>query len=61
VGGGGGGGAPPPERRGRPGRQSPRGGKVNILNEKKIDFLRSTIFKLLRKIKGTSINNFDFL
>jgi hypothetical protein len=35
------------------------GGKINILNEK-IDFVRLKIFKLLRHMKGNSINNGDF-
>ena len=37
--------------------RSPRSGKMNILNEQKICFLRSTNFKLLRQIKGNSVNN----
>jgi hypothetical protein len=42
----------------RPGRRSPRGGKVNILSKK--NFLRSTHFKLLRRINLNSINVIEF-
>jgi hypothetical protein len=42
------------------GQHSPRGGKINILNEK-INFLCSTNFKFLRQIKENSINNCEFL
>jgi len=43
------------------GQHSPRGGKTNILNKKKNNFLCSTNFKLLRQIKENSINNCEFL
>jgi hypothetical protein len=36
------------------------GSKMNILNEK-FDFMRSTNFKLLQRIKGHLINNCQFL
>jgi hypothetical protein len=31
-------------------------GRINILNENKVDFLRSSHFKLLSKVKGDSLN-----
>jgi hypothetical protein len=43
-----------------PRRQSPMGGKVNIISEKKYDYLCSTHFKLLSPIQGNSVNNCDF-
>jgi len=49
---------------GRHRQQSPRGGKLgakmNILSEKKINFLHSTNFKLLNRIQGNSQNIFIF-
>ena len=49
---------------GRPVHHSPRGGKigdkVNILNEKKIDFLPITNCKSLIQIKGCIINKYIF-
>ena len=41
-------------------QHSPRGSKINTLNEK-INFLCSTNFKFLRKVKENSINNYEFL
>lgn len=41
---------------GRPGRQSPRGGKMNILN-KKLDLLYTKNVKLLNQIVRNLINN----
>jgi len=47
-------------RWGSMGQHSPKGGKMNILNEK-INFLCSTNFKFLRQMKEDSINNCEFL
>lgn len=49
------------ERYGRTGRQSPRSGRINILNKKKIAFLCWTEFKLLSQIKWKSLSNCNFL
>jgi hypothetical protein len=48
---GGGGGA-------RLGRQSPKGGKMNIYSITKNDFMHSLNLKLLRQMKGNSTNNY---
>jgi hypothetical protein len=37
------------------------GGKMNIYVKKKLDFLGSTYFKLLRQVRGNSVNDYDFL
>jgi hypothetical protein len=47
-------GAPPP-----PGRQSPRGNKLNIMN-KKTGFLSSANIKSLSQIKGSAVTDCDF-
>jgi hypothetical protein len=36
------------------------GGKINIYI-KKLDFFGLTYFKLLRQVRGNSINDYDFL
>jgi hypothetical protein len=36
------------------------GQKINTLNEKKIDFLHSTNFNILSKIKDSSLNDCDY-
>jgi len=43
----------------RLGLQNRGSSKINIVN-KKVDFVLSTYFKLLKKIKGISKNNCDF-
>jgi len=44
-----------------PDSRVPKGGKMNVLEikKKKIDFMYSTNFKILRKIEATIINNSD--
>lgn len=43
---------------GRPGRQSPRGGKLNIIYKKCDFFLRLTLKTMRQKTRGKSTNNF---
>jgi hypothetical protein len=43
----------------RPWQHSISGSKVNTLNEKRIDVMQSTIFKLFCQIKGTVANTVE--
>jgi hypothetical protein len=45
---------------GRPGRQYPRRGKINIYGQK-MSFLLSKILQLSSQVKGSSINDCDLL